>query len=330
MNKKIWTEIFHEEKLKGDVRFDEPMTEYTSFRIGGPAEVMFFPEDLSDLRSVLRGAKRNNIQLFILGLGTNLLVKDGGIPGVTVNLKNLNKIEIVGSQGANPPLPPFTLAPLRGAGFTKGGGGGIIYAEAGVPLPMLLSFAARNGLEGLEFTAGIPGALGGAIIMNAGTKDGEMKDVVDTVTLMDSDGEIKTAKRDDISFGYRRSGIEGMIVVNANLKLRKGDPEVIKEGIKDHIKERKNREPSGLPNAGSVFKNPESVPAGKILEELGFKGFRVGDAEVSRVHANFIVNRGKAKASDVISIINAIKEKVLKERKIVLEPEIRIVGINGN
>ncbi len=312
MNKKIWTEIFHEGKLKGEVRFDEPMTGYTSFRIGGPAEVMFFPEDLSDLRAVLRGAKRNNIQLFILGLGTNLLVKDGGIPGVTVNLKNLNKVKIIRTQNSE----------LRTQNF--------IYAEAGVSLPRLLLFTARHGLEGLEFTAGIPGALGGAIIMNAGTRDGEMKDVVDNVTLMDSDGEIKTVKRDDIPFGYRRSGIEGMIVVSANLKLRKADPEVIKEGIKDRIKERKSREPSGLPNAGSVFRNPESVPAGKIIEELGLKGFRVGDAEVSRVHANFIVNRGKAKASDVISIINAIKEKVLKEKKVVLEPEIRIVGINGN
>jgi UDP-N-acetylmuramate dehydrogenase len=316
----MWKEIFPGGLLSGEVRFNEHMRRYTSFKIGGPAEAMFFPKDLSELKTVLNVARTRGIPLFILGRGTNLLVKDGGIPGITVNIKELNKIKIFRTQKSNPSLPPFT----------KGGGGGIIYAEAGVSLPRLLLFTARHGLEGLEFTAGIPGTLGGAIIMNAGTRDGEMKDVVDTVTLMDSDGEIKTVKRDDIPFGYRRSGLEGMIVVGASLRLRKGEPEIIKKKIRDRIKERMGREPSGLPSAGSVFKNPEPAPAGKIIEELGLKGLRVGDAEVSQVHANFIVNRGKAKASDIISIINAIKEKVLKERKVVLEPEIRIVGINGN
>lgn len=312
MNKENWNSIFPDEELRGEVRFNEPMMKYTSFRVGGPAEVMFFPKDLSDLKILLSGARKNNIPVFILGMGTNLLVRDGGIPGITVNLKNFNRI--------------------------KRERGGVIYVEAGVPLPRLLTFTARHGLEGLEFAAGIPGTLGGAIMMNAGTKEGEMKDVVDSVTLINRNGDVKVVKREEIPFGYRRSGIEGMIVVNANLKLRKGEKEIIKKRIRDLLKERMNREPSGLPNAGSVFKNPESpesssgsgLSAGRVIEELGLKGFRVGDAEVSQVHANFIVNRGKAKASDIISLMKVIKEKVFEERRIVLEPEIRIVGINGN
>lgn len=312
--------IFPEGRFKGEVRFDEPMVKHTSFKIGGPAEVMFFPKDVLDLKMIFIEARNNGIPVFILGMGTNLLVRDGGIPGITVNLKSLNKIKIVGDQGSNPLLPPFN----------KGGSGGIIYAESGVPLPRLLTFTARHGFEGLEFTAGIPGALGGAIVMNAGTKEGEMKDVLDRVTLMNRDGELKVFEKKEIPFGYRRSGLEGEIVIGASFKLRKGDPDVIKKRIKDRITERSVREPSGLPNAGSIFKNPTDEPAGRIIEKIGFKGFRIGDAEVSHVHANFIVNKGKAKASDVISLMKVIEERAFKERSIVLEPEIRIVGVNGN
>lgn len=284
----------------GKVRFNEPMSKYTSFKIGGPADVMFFPDDALDLKMILLWARDYGIPLFILGMGTNLLVKDGGISGITINLKNLNRIKVVNDS--------------------------FIYSEAGVPLQRLLLFAADNGLGGLEFAAGIPGAVGGAIFMNAGTKDGEMKDVLDKVTLMNRKGELKIFKKEEIPFGYRRSGLEGAIVVGASFKLSKGNPEEIKKRIKDRIIERSDREPSGLPNAGSIFKNPADDYAGRIIEELGLKGLRIGDAEVSEVHANFIVNKGKAKASDVISLMNIIKEKVFKERKILLEPEIRIVG----
>lgn len=295
----MWKTIFPEETFRGEIRFNEPMIKHTSFKIGGPAEVMFFPKDALELKVVLTGARAHDLPVFILGMGTNLLVKEGGIPGITINLKDLNRIKVVDT---------------------------LIYAEAGVSLPKLLSFAAKNGLEGLEFVAGIPGAIGGAIVMNAGTKEGEMKDVLDRVTLMNRNGELKVFEKKEIPFGYRRSGLEGAIVIGASFKLKKGDPEVIKKRIKDHITERLVREPSGFPNAGSIFKNPTDEPAGKIIEQLGFKGFRIGDAEVSQVHANFIVNKGKAKASDVISLMKVIEEKVFKERGIVLEPEIRIVG----
>lgn len=315
-----WKEMFREMSLKGGVRFNEAMGRHTSFRIGGPAEVMFFPKDVPDLKMVLKVARTKGIPVFILGMGTNLLVRDGGIPGITVSLKSLNKIKIVRGQGSNPLLPPFN----------KGGSGGIIYAESGVPLPRLLSFTARHGFEGLEFTAGIPGALGGAIVMNAGTKECEMKDVLDSVTLINNDGELVVVMRKDIPFGYRKSGLGGMVIVGATLRLRRGEPDDIKKRIRVRLEERAMKEPSGLPNAGSIFKNPESDSAGKIIEEIGLKGFRMGDAEISQVHANFIVNKGKAKASDVISLMRVIEERVFKEKGIILEPEIRIVGVNDN
>jgi UDP-N-acetylmuramate dehydrogenase len=294
------SEIFPEGSLRGEIRFNEPMSKHTSFKIGGHADVMFFPEDALDLKTVLLEPRNHGIPIFILGMGTNLLVRDGGIQGITINLKNLNRMKIVDDS--------------------------LVYAEAGVPLPRLLSFAAENGLEGLEFAAGIPGAVGGAIIMNAGTKEGEMKDVLDRVTLMNLKGELRVFKKEEIPFGYRKSGLEGAVVLGASFKLKKGEPDEIKKRIKDLIRERSGREPSGLPNAGSIFKNPAGDSAGRIIDELGLKGFRIGDAEVSQVHANFIVNKGKAKASDVISLMRIIEERVFKERNIVLEPEIRVVG----
>lgn len=312
LKEEAWKEMFREMSLKGGVRFNEAMGRHTSFRIGGPAEVMFFPEDISDLKMVLKVARTKGIPVFILGMGTNLLVRDGGIPGITINLKSLNKIKILETPNSELQTPNF------------------IYVEAGVTLPKLLSFTAKNGLEGLEFTAGIPGALGGAIVMNAGTKEGEMKDILDSVTLINNDGELVVVMKDDIPFGYRRSGLEGMVIVGATLRLRKGEPDEIKKRIRIRLEERAIKEPSGIPNAGSIFKNPESDSAGKVIEETGLKGFRMGDAEISQIHANFIVNKGKAKSSDVISLMRVIEEKVFKEKGIVLEPEIRIVGVNDN
>jgi UDP-N-acetylmuramate dehydrogenase len=312
LKEEAWEEMFREMLLKGGVRFNEAMGRHTSFRIGGPAEVMFFPEDVPDLKMVLKVARTKGIPVFILGMGTNLLVRDGGIPGITINLKNLNKIKILKTPNSKLQTPNF------------------IYAEAGVTLPKLLSVAAKNGLEGFEFTAGIPGALGGAIVMNAGTKEGEMKDVLDSVTLINNDGELVVVMREDIPFGYRRSGLGGMVIVGATLRLRRGDPDDIKKRIRVRLEERAMKEPSGLPNAGSIFKNPESDSAGKIIEEIGLKGFRMGDAEISQVHANFIVNKGKANASDVISLMRVIEDRVFKEKGIVLEPEIRVVGVNDN
>lgn len=299
LNKEVWNTIFPEGSLRGEIRFNEPMVKHTYFRIGGPADVMFFPNDALEIKTVLLKAGSYGIPIFILGMGTNLLVKDGGIQGITINLKNLNRIKQVDS---------------------------LIYAEAGVPLQRLLSFAADNSFGGLEFAAGIPGAVGGAIFMNAGTREGEMKDVIEQVTLMNRKGELRIFKKDEISFSYRNSGLEGAIIIGASFRLKKGNPDEIKKKIKEHIMERAGREPSGYPNSGSIFKNPAGDHAGRIIDELGLKGLRIGDAEVSDVHANFIVNKGTARAGDVISLMNLIEERVFKEKGIVLEPEIRIVG----
>lgn len=299
LNEDIWKEIFKDDALRGELRFNEPMAKHTYFRIGGPADAMFFPNDALELKTVLLKARNHGIPVFILGMGTNLLVKDGGIQGITVNLKNLNRIKLVDP---------------------------LIYSEAGVPLQKLLSFAAENGFGGLEFAAGIPGAVGGAIYMNAGTKDGEMKDVIDQVTLMNRNGELKIFKKEEIPFSYRRSGLEGAVILGASFKLKKGNYEDIKKKIKDRIMERAAREPSGYPNAGSIFKNPAGDHAGRIIDRLGLKGLRMGDAEISEAHANFIINKGKATASDVMSLMKAVEERVFKEKGVVLEPEIRVVG----
>jgi len=287
--------------LVESVEFDVPMKTKTSFRVGGPADVLVMPKDAAELQRLIRYIREKGLPSFILGRGTNLLVMDGGIRGVVIDIKGLNKLEV------------------RDGGF--------IYSGAGVPLPKLVYFAMEYSLTGLEFASGIPGSVGGAIVMNAGAAEGEMKDAVESVTLMYEDGDIKEAKREALSFSYRDLSLpKGSIVLGAAFKLKCGEKEAIKERIHSLMQARKTKQPLDQPNAGCIFKNPPSASAGRIIDEVGLKGLQFGGARVSDLHANFLVNNGNATAKDILSLVDDVMEKVYEKRGTALEPEIKIVG----
>jgi UDP-N-acetylmuramate dehydrogenase len=287
--------------LVENIEFDVPMRTKTSLRVGGPADVLAAPANAAELQRLLRYIREKGLPFFILGRGTNLLVMDGGIRGTVIDLKGFNTLEVRE--------------------------GGVIYSGAGVPLPKLVYYAMENSLAGIEFAAGIPGSVGGAIVMNAGTADGEIKDVVESVALMGVGGDIIEIKKEALPFSYRNLSLpKGTVVLGASFKIRAGDKEAIKERIGTLLHARKSRQPLDLPNAGCIFKNPASGPAGRIIDEVGLKGLQFGGARVSDLHANFIVNIGNATAKDILSLLDDVMEKVYEKKGIALEPEIKIVG----
>jgi UDP-N-acetylmuramate dehydrogenase len=295
--------------LKGDIKKNEPLCNHTSFRIGGPADVLAYPADREDLQALLAAVNKERMKYFILGSGTNLLVKDGGFRGAVICLQRMTAVSVEREYRS------------------IGGAFVVIHAEAGASLAKILSLAAEQGLTGIEFAAGIPGTLGGAICMNAGTAAGEISDVIESVTLLSPEGKFITRGREEMGFGYRTSFIpEGHIVIAARLVLRRDEKSKIQARVKDLMDKRNRHQPMGLPNAGSMFKNPQAEPAGKLIEAAGLKGRSVGDAQVSEKHANFIVNRGKATAADVLALMQIVKQTVLDTRGIRLEPEIKVIG----
>ncbi len=285
-------------EVRGQVRFDEPMSRHTSMKIGGPADALVIPWDLEDLKKLVLGARREGIPVFLLG-GTNLLVKDGGIRAIVVKLTRLQKVV------------------QKGESF---------YAETGISFPKLSQLALKAGLSGLEFACGIPGTLGGAIVMNAGTREGEIADVLESVTMMDLDGSVKEYPKKDLEFGYRKSKLPQGIIVGALLKLKLAPSEEIRARMDTSLNHRRKTQPLHLPNAGCIFKNPVGDSAGRLIDELQLKGRQVGNARVSEKHANFIVNRGKATAADVLSLILEIRQQVKQEKGIDLDLEVKIVG----
>ena len=295
--------------FKGDIKRNEPLSRHTSYAIGGPADILAWPADREDLRLLLRAIKAQKLPSFILGGGTNLLVRDGGFRGVMITLQRMHTIKIEREYRS------------------IGGSFVVVCAEAGASLAKLLSFAVEHGLTGLEFAAGIPGTVGGAVCMNAGTSLGEMGDVVESVTLISPDGEPGARSAEEMEFGYRTASVpEGHLVLEARVVLRRDDKEKIKARLKELLETRKQRQPWGFPNAGSVFKNPQSESAGMLIERAGLKGRTVDGAQVSEKHANVIVNTGKAKAADVLRLMELVKEKVLEVSGVRLEPEIKIIG----
>jgi UDP-N-acetylmuramate dehydrogenase len=265
--------------------------------------------DRQDLAALLLEIRDQRIPFAVLGGGTNLLVRDGGFRGVAISLKKMSAIE--------------TTREYR----SLGGSFAVITADAGAMLARLLSFSVERGLTGLEFATGIPGTVGGAVCMNAGTAQGEMGDIIDTVTMVSPSGELILRHREEMGFGYRTANVPAdHVVLEVKVLLRYGDAAKIKARVKQIMAGRKERQPWGLPNAGSVFKNPLDESAGKLIEAAGLKGLTVGGAQVSEKHANFIVNRGNATAADVLRLMELIKEKVLEMRRVRLEPEIKIIG----
>lgn len=290
------------ELLGGALRLDEPMSRHTSFRIGGPADAMLVPRDIAELKAGLQNARGLNIPITFIGNGSNLLVRDGGIRGLVIKLSGtLDWVHINGNT---------------------------VRAGCGVLLSTLAHRAVDAGLKGLEFAAGIPGTLGGAVNMNAGAYDGEMKDVVKSARVLDYAGNEMELNYEELGFGYRTSTLQqrGLLAIEVTMELATGDKEESLAKIAELNKRRREKQPIALPSAGSVFKRPPGHYAGPLIEQAGLKGHRIGDAEVSTLHAGFIVNVGNATAHDVLSLINHVQDNVQEKFGVILEPEVRIIG----
>jgi UDP-N-acetylmuramate dehydrogenase len=291
--------------VAGKILYDEPMSRHASLCVGGNAGALVFVESEKELIQIVRRLKERKINFIPVGNLTNIIVRDGGYRGAILLMKGLKEINCTSTPE----------------------GDYCISAQAGAALSMLVSFAAAKALTGLEFCAGIPGSVGGAVWMNAGAYGKEIKDIIQTISLLGAYGEKKTLWREEISFGYRRSGLPPeSIILDAQFKLEKGQIEQIKGKISEIIKWRQEKHPLNFPNAGSIFKNLPGQPVGRLIEEMGLKGTSCNDAEVSPKHANFIVNKGKATASDVLTLIALVQAKAKKEKGINLETEVVIVG----
>ena len=293
------------DSFSGEVRLDEPMSAHTSLKIGGPADLMAFPEDPMSLQSLLVIAGKEKIPVFVLGGGTNLLVKDLGIKGVAVSLKRFSNIRLA-----------------------KGGDDKTVtlFVEAGVTLGSLMSFTKENGYSGIESLAGIPGTFGGAVYMNAGSFGVEIKDVLVSVAVMNMEGKIMILGKDKLQFTYRNSNLsEDLIILSANIILKKDAPDAVAARVKEFIGKKSAAQPIGEASAGCVFRNPEGDAAGRLIDAAGCKGMRVGGAEVSAVHANFFINQGGATAGDFVDLINSVKAKVEEQCGVTLRPEIRMI-----
>ncbi len=286
----------------GQVRLNEDMALHTTFRLGGPADVFVCPTSADELSAVLKYLAKQPIPLLIIGRGSNLIVRDGGIRGVVVKL----------GEG-------FDHVTIEGTYIT---------AEAGVALAALSWKAAEASLAGFEFAAGIPGSLGGALVMNAGAYGGEMCQVVDWVDCMDRGGNVRRRSNAEMEYAYRHSILHDTdeIAIGAGLNLRAGVREEIETQIKELNARRASKQPLNWPSAGSVFKRPPGNYAGPLIESAGLKGFRIGGAMVSELHANFIVNVGGATAADVLAVIEHVQQTVLAQHGIKMEPEVRVVG----
>jgi len=300
--------------LGPDVRLNEPMSRHTSFRIGGPADVWARPRDVNTLVRLIRGAGERQIPFVVIGDGTNLLVRNSGIRGLVITLTG--GFREITHTGEYP----------DGIRLTTG---------AGCRLQRFCRQAVDQGLAGLNFALGIPGTMGGAIRMNAGTRLGWMSDVLREVRVLQPDGTEGILRRVDMDFSYRTlswkpgtiEGGEEPIILEGTFCLTPEDPAFLKNEATEIIEDRRARQPTRLPSAGCFFKNPpDQEPAGRLIEAAGMKGKRIGDAEVSRRHANFIVNRKHASAADILSLMEWIQEEVKKKYDIDLEPEVQIVG----
>lgn len=285
--------------FKGKIILNEPLWKHTTFKIGGPAKYFIIPSDAQDLAVALKFAFLNNMPFLAIGAGSNLLVSDKGIDGVVVKLSGIAFKQI--SFNGN------TLA--VGAGFL---------------LSRLINEAQRSGLTFLEFLTGIPGTVGGALVMNAGIPGKSISDLVEEVTVMEYSGKVKVLKRKDIKFGYRRSSLSDCIVLSVNLQCAKCDHNETKSRIKGYLDARKSSQELNLPSAGCVFKNPSIAPAGRLIDSCGLKGKMIGSARISDKHANFIVNTGSAKAEDVFALMKLIIKNVENKFNVTLEPEIKI------
>ena len=295
--KNLFNNIYSEDEIK----INELMKEHINFEVGGPADILLIPSKVEQIIESIKICKENNIPYFVMGNGSNLLVKDGGIRGVVIKLTGLTNLEVNETE---------------------------IKADCGVMLKELSDKALENSLTGLEFACGIPGTVGGAVFMNAGAYNGEIKNVIKEAQVITSSGEIVTLSKDELELGYRTSKVmkDNSIVINATFKLEKGNKEEIKETIDDLTQKREEKQPLEYPSAGSTFKRPEGYFAGKLIQDSGLKGYSIGGAAVSSKHSGFVINKDNATAKDILDLIAYIQAEVKKQFGVELHTEVRIIG----
>jgi UDP-N-acetylmuramate dehydrogenase len=284
------------------VRINEPMNRHTTFRIGGPADYFLLPSSSEEVKGILKICKEESLQYFILGNGSNLLVSDEGYRGVIIQLyRNYGGLTVEGTE---------------------------IRAGAGVLLSQIAAAARNESLTGFEFAGGIPGTLGGAVVMNAGAYGGELKDVLKEAVVMDREGNIFTVPVEKLAMGYRTSLVKtaGYLVLEVVISLKKGSQEEIRDTMKDLADRRISKQPLEYPSAGSTFKRPEGYFAGKLIMDAGLRGYQVGGAQVSEKHCGFVINKGNATAADVCRLMADVQAKVQEQFGVTLEPEVKFLG----
>ena len=284
-----------------EIKIDENMSNHIHFKVGGPVDILLIPSKVSQVVETLKICKNENIPYFIIGNGSNLLVKDGGIRGVVIKLSNLLSIEVNGN---------------------------IIKASSGTLLEDVSKKAVENSLTGFEFACGIPGSVGGAVFMNAGAYDGEIKNVIKEAEVLDRDGNIKVLSKEELELGYRTSKVmkDNLVVISATFELTKGDKEKIRERVNELTEKRESKQPLEYPSAGSTFKRPEGYFAGKLIQDAGLKGASLGGAAVSEKHSGFVINKDGATAEDVLNLIAHVQNEVKKQFGVELHTEVRIIG----
>lgn len=291
-----------QEKMPGRVCCGEPMSRHTSFKIGGPADIFVQPQNTGDLAFALKAAREEEVPVTVLGNGSNVLVRDKGIRGMVIQLGNALK------------------------SFRQDGSR--LFFGAGYPLSLASRKAWECGLSGMEFAVGIPGSIGGAVYMNAGAYNGEMKCVVESVRVMDMNGSEITLTAEDLQFGYRKTSLQesGYIITEVCLNMQYGDKDAIKAMMDDFSSRRISKQPLEMPSAGSMFKRPPGYFAGTLIEQAGLKGYTVGGAQVSKKHAGFVVNCGNATAADVLQLIDDVRRVIMEKAGVELHPEVLVIG----
>lgn len=286
--------------FKGEIRLSEPLAPYTSLKLGGPADVFLIPKTKEDIIEAVKWIRKYNSPHYYLGYGTNILVGDAGFQGVVVRIADtLNTISVQGTK---------------------------VYAEAGASLPLLVLETLKVGLAGLEALGGVPGTVGGALLMNAGAYGSEIFDVVEKVEVVRG-SKLVTLLKEEVHHEYRKTNLDHDFIISCTLALKKGDKEALLERRRELLKKRRETQPLDMPNAGSIFKNPPGQFAGVLIESCGLKGYRVGGVSVSEKHANFLVNDQNGTAADMMELITYVKTKVFEKHGVKLEMEVKKVGL---
>lgn len=293
----LFKKLYKEENIIEDAQ----MKDHVYFRVGGSADILLIPETKEQVIKSIEICRNNNVPFYVVGNGSNLLVKDGGIRGVVIKLGKVKNVSVDGDR---------------------------INAECGALLKDVSNAGLENSLTGFEFACGIPGTVGGAVFMNAGAYHGEIADVIESADVIDTEGNVITLNKEQLELGYRTSYVmkKGYIVLSAIFKLQSGEEEKIKERVSDLTFMRESKQPLEYPSAGSTFKRPEGYFAGKLIQDAGLKGFTLGGAAVSEKHSGFVINKNNATASDIINLIHHIQDEVKKQFGVDLHPEVRIIG----